>query len=61
MATIFTKLLTSSAEIEICSLNDDELGALAKKTFALITTVGPYGQYGEPVSELTPLRHKGWC
>ncbi|KAJ0107590.1 saccharopine dehydrogenase [Diaporthe amygdali] len=34
-------------ELEICSLNGDDLGALAKKTFILITTVGPYGQYGE--------------
>ncbi|KAI1485012.1 saccharopine dehydrogenase [Biscogniauxia mediterranea] len=34
-------------EIEICSLNDAELTALAKKTFILITTVGPYSQYGE--------------
>lgn len=33
--------------IEICSLNDADLGALAKKTFALITTVGPYARYGE--------------
>ncbi|KAF3010182.1 hypothetical protein E8E14_009172 [Neopestalotiopsis sp. 37M] len=34
-------------KIEICSLNDDDLLALAKKTFVLITTVGPYAQYGE--------------
>ncbi|ETS75712.1 hypothetical protein PFICI_12656 [Pestalotiopsis fici W106-1] len=34
-------------EIEICSLNDDDLLALARKTFVLITTVGPYAQYGE--------------
>ncbi|KAI1781421.1 Saccharopine dehydrogenase-domain-containing protein [Hypoxylon cercidicola] len=34
-------------DIEICSLNDADLGALAKKTFALITTVGPYAKYGE--------------
>jgi short subunit dehydrogenase-like uncharacterized protein len=33
--------------IEICNLNAEELGSLAKKTFVLITTVGPYGQYGE--------------
>ncbi len=31
----------------MCSLSDDELDALAKKTFILITTVGPYGAYGE--------------
>ncbi|KAI0181089.1 hypothetical protein GGR52DRAFT_18471 [Hypoxylon sp. FL1284] len=34
-------------QIEICSLSDEDLGALAKKTFALITTVGPYAKYGE--------------
>ncbi|KAI5928429.1 saccharopine dehydrogenase [Camillea tinctor] len=33
--------------IEICNLNDAELLALAKKTFILITTVGPYSRYGE--------------
>ncbi|KAI1765092.1 hypothetical protein GGR53DRAFT_491504 [Hypoxylon sp. FL1150] len=33
--------------IEICNLNDEDLGALAKKTVALITTVGPYAKYGE--------------
>ncbi|ORY69591.1 Saccharopine dehydrogenase-domain-containing protein [Pseudomassariella vexata] len=34
-------------EIEICNLNDADLLALAKKTFVLITTVGPYACYGE--------------
>ena len=34
--------------IEICNLGDTELSALAKKTFVLITTVGPYAKYGEP-------------
>ncbi|ROT40502.1 saccharopine dehydrogenase [Sodiomyces alkalinus F11] len=34
-------------EIEICNLNGAELNALAKKTFILITVVGPYSQYGE--------------
>ncbi|KAI1334161.1 sporulation protein RMD1 [Xylariaceae sp. FL0016] len=34
--------------VEICSLNDVDLAALAKKTFVLIATVGPYSQYGEP-------------
>ncbi|KAI0013910.1 hypothetical protein F4779DRAFT_561883 [Xylariaceae sp. FL0662B] len=34
-------------DIEICSLNDTDLAALAAKTFALITTVGPYARYGE--------------
>lgn len=36
-----------SPSIEICNLNDEDLDALAKKTFALITTVGPYSKYGE--------------
>lgn len=35
------------AGIEICNLSDEELGVLAKKTFILITTVGPYTRYGE--------------
>ncbi|KAK5654088.1 hypothetical protein OQA88_7519 [Cercophora sp. LCS_1] len=34
-------------EIEICSLSEDDLTKLARKTFILITTVGPYGRYGE--------------
>ncbi|KAK4239625.1 Saccharopine dehydrogenase-like oxidoreductase [Achaetomium macrosporum] len=33
--------------IEICSLTDEDLAGLAKKTFILITTVGPYGKLGE--------------
>lgn len=33
--------------IEICRVNDEELGALARKTFCLITTLGPYARYGE--------------
>lgn len=33
--------------IEVCNLNGDDLLALAKKTYVLITTVGPYAQYGE--------------
>ncbi|EAQ91243.1 hypothetical protein CHGG_03178 [Chaetomium globosum CBS 148.51] len=33
--------------IEICNLTDSDLAALAKKTFILITTVGPYGKLGE--------------
>lgn len=40
--------------IEICDLNGDDLNALAKKTCILITTVGPYGLYGEHVSALGP-------
>lgn len=42
--------LTLPTAIEICDLNGDDLSALAKKTFILITTVGPYGLYGEHVS-----------
>ncbi|KAI0526321.1 hypothetical protein F5B22DRAFT_632832 [Xylaria bambusicola] len=34
-------------KVEVCSLNDADLVALAKKTFILITTVGPYSRYGE--------------
>lgn len=37
-------------DIEICELNNDDLSALVKKTFVLITTVGPYAQFGEHVS-----------
>ncbi|KAK0646235.1 Saccharopine dehydrogenase-domain-containing protein [Cercophora newfieldiana] len=33
--------------IEVCPLTDDDLSALARKTFILITTVGPYSRYGE--------------
>ncbi|OAA54135.1 saccharopine dehydrogenase [Niveomyces insectorum RCEF 264] len=34
--------------IETCGIDNAELAGLAKKTFVLITTVGPYGAYGEP-------------
>ncbi|KAI8625223.1 hypothetical protein F5Y19DRAFT_467186 [Xylariaceae sp. FL1651] len=34
-------------KIEICSLSDSDLATLAKKTFILITTVGPYAKFGE--------------
>jgi len=33
--------------VEICNLNDADLTQLAKKTFVLISTVGPYAKYGE--------------
>ncbi|KAK0722795.1 Saccharopine dehydrogenase-domain-containing protein [Lasiosphaeria miniovina] len=33
--------------IEVCDIDDGQLDALARKTFVLITTVGPYGQLGE--------------
>jgi short subunit dehydrogenase-like uncharacterized protein len=39
--------LTSNEEIEVCNVSDEELGALARKTSSLITTVGPYALYGE--------------
>lgn len=53
-------VLTTSAEIETCELNDEQLGALAKKTFILITTVGPYGLHGEHVRILyQDDRHRG--
>ncbi|KAK8066597.1 hypothetical protein PG997_013344 [Apiospora hydei] len=34
-------------EIEVCNLNDQDLLALAKKTSAMICTVGPFAQFGE--------------
>lgn len=33
--------------IEVCNLSSADLAALVKKTFILITTVGPYAKYGE--------------
>lgn len=48
------KWLTSSTGIETCELNDEQLSALAGKTFILITTVGPYGLYGEHVCIINP-------
>lgn len=33
--------------IEVCDLDHSDLDALAKKTFILISTVGPFGKYGE--------------
>ncbi|KAL2164231.1 hypothetical protein VTH06DRAFT_3447 [Thermothelomyces fergusii] len=33
--------------VEVCSLTDEDLAGLAKKTFVLATTVGPYGKLGE--------------
>ncbi len=41
--------LNKSTGIEIVALNDADLATLAKKTFLLVTTVGPYGLYGEHV------------
>lgn len=37
--------------IEICELKKNELDALVKKTRLVITTIGPYMKYGEPVIE----------
>ncbi|KAJ9137319.1 Trans-acting enoyl reductase [Pleurostoma richardsiae] len=34
-------------DIEVCDLNSADLSSLAAKTFILMTTVGPYGMYGE--------------
>lgn len=39
--------LKLTKEIELCNLNYDEVAALAKKTFCLITAVGPYALHGE--------------
>lgn len=39
--------LTTHIAIEICNVDDEELGALARKTFCLITTLGPYSRHGE--------------
>lgn len=39
--------LTVSKEIEVCNVNGEELGVLARKTFCLITALGPYARYGE--------------
>jgi short subunit dehydrogenase-like uncharacterized protein len=39
--------LIENKAIEVCNVNDEELGALARKTFCLISTLGPYALYGE--------------
>jgi short subunit dehydrogenase-like uncharacterized protein len=39
--------LSVNKAIEICNIDDKELGALARKTFCLITTLGPYVRHGE--------------
>lgn len=36
-----------SAVIEICDLNDEESGVLAKKTTLIIAAIGPYCLHGE--------------
>ena len=46
-------MLTVPAGIEIASVEDEaQLETLVKKTFVVITTVGPYCQYGEPIFKL---------
>ena len=35
----------------MCNLNAEDLDSLARKTFILITAVGPYGSYGEHAFE----------
>jgi short subunit dehydrogenase-like uncharacterized protein len=40
-------LLTTYIAIEVCNLDDAELGDLARKTTVLISTVGPFSIYGE--------------
>ncbi|KAF4548740.1 Hypothetical protein D9617_25g060690 [Elsinoe fawcettii] len=40
-----------SPAIEECSLEAQDLDALARKTKVLVTTVGPYAKYGTPVLE----------
>lgn len=52
--SLASRLTIIRTAIEICDLNGDDLNALAKKTFILITTVGPYGMYGEHVSPFFP-------
>lgn len=39
--------LTFDEDIEVCNVNNEELAALARKAFCLVTTVGPYALYGE--------------
>lgn len=39
------------AAIEIVEQKSDQLKVLAEKTQVLITTVGPYARWGEPVVE----------
>jgi short subunit dehydrogenase-like uncharacterized protein len=41
--------LTIAQDVETCELKKDQLESLAKKTKLIITTVGPFMFYGEPV------------
>lgn len=49
LVVLYTDQLSlSGPAVEIANVDDDgQLKALAKKTFVLITTVGPYSIYGE--------------
>lgn len=46
-----TSLLTNSPEIEVVEQKSEQLKTLAEKTQVLVTTVGPYARWGEPVVE----------
>lgn len=39
--------LTVNKAIELCNVNDEELGVLARRTFCLITTLGSYARFEE--------------
>lgn len=45
----WSAILTNTTDIETCELKKDQLETLAKKTTLVITTVGPFMLYGEPV------------
>jgi short subunit dehydrogenase-like uncharacterized protein len=47
--TMTKAYLTPVSDIETCELETDQLEALARKTKLIITTVGPFMFYGEPV------------
>ncbi|KAF2497744.1 hypothetical protein BU16DRAFT_457530 [Lophium mytilinum] len=56
LAAVAEKLKKLNADrlepaIELCELNKADLDKLVKKTRLIITTVGPYAKYGEPVVE----------
>jgi short subunit dehydrogenase-like uncharacterized protein len=42
-------MLTNASDVETCELEKGQLESLAKKTKLIITTVGPFMFYGEPV------------
>lgn len=48
LGNFISQLLTcSTSVIEVCGLDDAELGDLARKTTIFVSTVGPYAIYGE--------------